>query len=76
MTSVLEFSNWYSLPLFSSVMLMTYLLMIPFLSSSTGGCQVIRSVLESRGVALRFSGGAVGATEYNKIENVVIIQVI
>jgi len=38
--------------------------MIPFLSSSAGGCQLMSSVLESRETARRSSGGAVGAAEY------------
>jgi len=41
--------------------------MIPFLSSSAGGCQLMYSVLESRAVARRSSGGAVGAAEYSKL---------
>ena len=60
-------SIWKLVPVSNSVMLVTYLLMIPFLSSSAGGCQLMCSVLESRAVARRSSGGAVGAAEYSKL---------
>ena len=45
--------------------MMVYALMIPFLFSAAGGCQVIARVVEFRISSSKLSGGAEGATGRN-----------